>query len=146
MVAFGSVTCMDIETDDLVEAAREVSANAYAPYSDFRTGAAVLTEDGETHVGALVENLVFGVAMCAERVALFSSVAAGGSRPVAMAVVSPTTAGDLTFPCGPCLQVAIELGGADMLVVAASQNGGKTERKTVQQLAPGIPRRKGQAD
>lgn len=137
---------MDIDTKALVDAAREVSANAYVPYSDFRTGAAVLTEDGETHVGVLVENLVFGVAMCAERVALFSAVAAGGSRPVAIAVVSPTTAGDLTFPCGPCLQVAIELGGPEMLVVAASHDEDTTERKTVQQLAPGIPRRKGRAD
>ncbi|NNF64498.1 MAG: cytidine deaminase [Acidimicrobiia bacterium] len=137
---------MDIDAKALVDAAREVSSNAYVPYSDFRTGAAVLTEDGQTHVGALVENLVFGVAMCAERVALFSSVAAGGSRPVAMAVVSPTTAGELTFPCGPCLQVAIELGGSEMMIVAAAHDDGTVERKTVQQLAPGIPRRKGSPD
>ncbi len=127
----------------LIEAATDVSRNAYVPYSGFRTGAAVLTEDGEVHVGALVENLVFGVAMCAERVALFSAVAAGSSPPIALALVAPETAGQLTRPCGPCLQVAIELGGPEMTVISAPIAGGDRgyETTTVADLAPGIPRR-----
>lgn len=128
---------------ELIDAAHQTRANAYAPYSGFRTGAAVRTEDGSIHVGALVENLVFGAAMCAERVALFSAVAAGAGRPVALALVAPDTAGERTFPCGPCLQVAIEIGGADLPIVAASADGGHVEVRSVDQLAPGIPRRKG---
>lgn len=132
--------------DDLVAAAREARGNAYVPYSDFRTGAAVLTEDGSIHRGVLVENLVFGVAMCAERVALFSSVAAGPSRPIALAIVAPATAGATTFPCGPCLQVAVELGGPEMQVAATTPEGGDVVVRTVDELAPGIPRRRGRAD
>lgn len=127
---------------ELIDAARQARANAYAPYSGFRTGAAVRTEDGSIHIGALVENLVFGTAMCAERVALFSAVAAGTDRPVALALVAPATAGTRTFPCGPCLQVAIELGGADLPIVAGSADSVDFEVRSVDELAPGIPRRK----
>lgn len=126
--------------DELVEIARSARENAYAPYSDFNTGAAVLTEDGSVHIGTMVENLVFGVAMCAERVALFSSVAAGGSKPLVLAVAAPDTAGVTTFLCGPCLQVAIELGGPELTILSALAEGGY-EARTIDELAPGIPRR-----
>lgn len=131
-------------TDEaLVAAAHEAAQHAYAPYSDFRTGAAVLTEDGTIHTGALVENLVFGLAMCAERVALFNAVTASEAKPVALAVSAPRTAGTRTFPCGPCLQVAIELGGPDMRVLAATPDEEGYDETTVDELAPGIPRRRG---
>lgn len=128
--------------EELIDAARRARANTYAPYSGFHTGAAVRTEDGSIHVGALVENLVFGAAMCAERVALFSAVAAGTGRPVALALVAPDTAGARTFPCGLCLQVAVEVGGADLPIVASSADGGDFDVRSVDELAPGIPRRK----
>lgn len=137
---------MENNFEELVTAARGAREHSYAPYSDFRTGAAVRTSDGQIHVGAMVENLVFGVAMCAERVALFSAVASGGGRPTALAVVAPATAGETTFPCGPCLQVAIELGGADFVIAAAAPESEGLETRTVQQLAPGIPRRQGEAE
>lgn len=138
----GARTVSDTQALQLLEEARRASENAYAPYSDFRTGAAVLTEDGTVHHGALVENLIFGLAMCAERVALFNGVAAGGGRATALALVAPRTAGQRTYPCGPCLQVAVELGGPDMVVIAAS-TGDQTgyDTRTVGELAPGIPRR-----
>ena len=128
--------------EDLIARAAEARANAYAPYSDFLTGAAVLCDDGSVYVGALIENLVFGAAMCAERVALFSAVSAGAGRPQALALVAPDTAGERTFPCGTCLQVAIELGGPEMVVVAASPDKPGFDTSTVDELAPGIPRRK----
>ena len=128
---------MDYET--LITRAAEARSNAYAPYSEFRTGAAVLGSDGSVHVGALIENLVFGAAMCAERVALFSAVSAGAGRPQVLAVVAPETAGDRTFPCGSCLQVAIELGGPELIVVAASPEKSGFDTRTVDELAPGIP-------
>jgi len=128
--------------EDLVAAATRARDNAYAPYSDFRTGAALLTDDGTVHVGALVENLVFGVAMCAERVSLFSAVAAGAGKPEVLALVAPPTAGERTYPCGTCLQVAIELGGPGLLVLAASPEIPGFDSKTIDELGPGIPRRK----
>lgn len=132
-----------MDHEDLIAAASRARDNAYAPYSDFRTGAALLTSDGSVHVGALVENLVFGAAMCAERVALFSAVAAGAGRPDVLALVAPRTAGTRTFPCGSCLQVAVELGGAHLQILAASPDIDGFDIKTIDELAPGIPRRKG---
>ena len=131
----------DDQAERLIEEARRARENSYVPYSDFRTGAAVLAGDGSSYRGVLVENLIFGLAMCAERVALFNAVTAGASDARALAIVAPKTAGQLTFPCGPCLQVAIELGGPDLPVVAAAADGSQYEVRTVEQLAPGIPRR-----
>ena len=140
----GSSPIVADQTEALIAAARRAAEHAYIPYSGFRTGAAVLTEDGAIHVGALVENLVFGAAMCAECVALFSSVASGPAHPTHLALVAPDTAGTLTFPCGPCLQVAVELGGPDLPVTAVPLDGdGASQTRTVDELAPGIPRRRG---
>lgn len=85
-------------------------------------GAAVLTTEGTMIPGSLVENVSLGLAMCAERVALFSCVAAG-ERPTALVLVSPRTDGAVTHPCGACLQVALELGGPTLEVVAAATDG-----------------------
>ena len=126
----------------LTVAARGARARAYVPYSGFDAGAAVLTATGRIVEGALVENLVFGLAMCAERVALFLAVAQGAGRPVALALAAPATAGDVTFPCGSCLQVAAELGGMTLEVVALPPDGGPPEHRTVAQLAPGLPHRR----
>lgn len=136
----------DISTpniEDLVAAAHHASQHAYAPYSEFRTGAAVLTESTATHTGAIVENLIFGLAMCAERVAMFKAVAAGARRFSALAVVAPPTGGQPTFPCGPCLQVAVEFGGPEMLVISSDPSVSSYETSALGELAPGLPRRSG---
>lgn len=136
---------MGLSTDQserLVTAAREARGNSYVPYSGFETGAAVLMESGAIHTGVLVENLVFGLAMCAERVALFSAIAQGGGKPVAMAFAAPDTAGKRTYPCGSCLQVAVELGGMQMEIVSVDPDGDEVEIKTIADIAPGIPHRK----
>lgn len=130
----------DAEWEAVVEQARLARGRAYAPYSGFRMGAAVRTAEGGILAGALVENVSLGLAMCAERVALFASVAAG-QRPELLALVAPRTDGQVTFPCGACLQVALELGGPD-LVVVASTPGGQVERAVLADLLPRGPHKR----
>ena len=88
----------------LVQAARAVRAHAYAPYSGYAVGAAVLTDDGRMFAGCNVENASYGLSVCAERVAVFSAIAAGARRLVAAAVCTP----DGGTPCGACRQVLLE--------------------------------------
>jgi cytidine deaminase len=129
--------CVDV--DALIEEAVAARSRAYAPYSGFRMGAAVLTDGGTIVTGALVENVSLGLAMCAERVALFSCIDTG-VRPVALAVVSPRTDGTVTFPCGACLQVALELGGANLEVLAVTPDR-DVERATLRDLLPRGPKK-----
>jgi cytidine deaminase len=125
--------------DELVVTARRSRANAHAPYSKFRAGAAVDTDRGDVVPGAIVENVSLGLAMCAERVALFAPVALA-ARPVALALVAPPTGSDLTWPCGACLQVALELGGSSLPIYVSSpdENAPVTE-STVGELLPNGP-------
>lgn len=132
----------DDQIKALVAVAVEARANSYAPYSGFATGAAVLTDTGSIHRGSIVENLVFGLAMCAERAALFTAISAGSGRPIALALAAPRTAGQRTFPCGPCLQVAVEFGGLSMTVVSVDPDDGNHETTTIADLAPGLPHRR----
>ena len=91
---------MDI--DKLLEAAREARGNAYAPYSKFAVGAALLDEQGRIHAGCNVENAAFPQGLCAEAVALGHLVLAGGKRITAVAVVG--AGAQLCTPCGGCRQ------------------------------------------
>ncbi len=123
----------------LVAAARDCRSNAHVPYSKFRAGAAVLTDQGDVVPGVIVENVSLGLAMCAERVALFSTVARG-ARPLALALVAPRTGEDLTWPCGACLQVALELGGPSMPVYTSSVgDDAPLSESTVADLLPNGP-------
>ena len=103
-------------------AALAARAHAYAPYTKFDAGAAVLDTDGRIHQGSIVENISLGLAMCAERVALFTCASAG-VRPTHLVVAAPETDGGLTLPCGACLQVALELGGPELRVTAIGDAG-----------------------
>jgi cytidine deaminase len=120
--------------------ARTALERSYVPYSGFRMGAAVMTEREVLLPGALVENVSLGLAMCAERVALFTAVAQDAGRPVLLALVSRRTDGRLTFPCGACLQVALELGGPDLQLVAADPDG-VMETALLRDLGPQLPRK-----
>ena len=123
----------------LVAAARDCRSNAHVPYSKFRAGAAVQTASGDIVPGVIVENVSLGLAMCAERVALFSTVALG-TRPLALALVAPKTGDDLTWPCGACLQVALELGGLAMpIYVSAASADAPISESTVADLLPNGP-------
>lgn len=129
-----------MDDSDLIAAASEARSRAHVPYSGFAMGAALVTDRGEVRVGAVVENVSLGLAMCAERVALFSAVATDAGRPVTLALVSPRTSGELTRPCGACLQVALELGGPELRVVAADPDGESTT-SDVGTLLPAGPRK-----
>ena len=124
-------------TDDaLIAQARAARASAYAPYSRFQVGAALLTLDGRVFHGCNVENAAYGLCNCAERTALFTAVAAGAARQSfeRLAVIADTP-GPIA-PCGACRQVMIELGGPDLVVVLANLNGASL-RTSAGALLPG---------
>ncbi|MCR9258783.1 MAG: cytidine deaminase [Pseudomonadaceae bacterium] len=130
----------DPRVSDALHDAAEAKNDAYAPYSGFKMGAAVVTDSNAVVKGSLVENISLGLAMCAERVALFSTVANNSGKPEILALVSRRTDGQLTWPCGACLQVAMELGGAELLVVAS--DGKNTETRQLKELAAHLPHKK----
>ncbi|MBP1475557.1 cytidine deaminase [Frateuria sp. MAH-13] len=122
--------------DPLLLAAREARELAYAPYSNFHVGAAVLTRDGRTFTGCNVENASYGLCNCAERTALFSAIAAG-CRPgdfVQLAVIADTP-GPVS-PCGACRQVMAELCDESMPVLMGNL-ADALEETTVGALLPG---------
>ncbi len=92
----------------LKSAAKTAAGRAYAPYSEFTVGAAVLTESGKIFAGCNVENASYGLANCAERTAIFSAVAAGERKLKCVVVYTPTKTA--TAPCGACRQVIYEFG------------------------------------
>lgn len=124
--------------DELIQRARAQITNAYAPYTKFETGAIVISADGEEIGGTIVENVSLGLAMCAERVALFSTVSLG-ARPTTLVLAAPGTRDEITWPCGACLQVALELGGPELRVVVGDDDAGATSSATVSELLPRGP-------
>jgi cytidine deaminase len=104
-------------SDPLVAAARRARRRARAPYSKFKVGAALETDDGVVIEGCNIENASYGLTMCAERVAMFSALAQGHRRFRRIAVVADTDAP--TPPCGPCRQILWEFGG-DLEVTLAN--------------------------
>jgi cytidine deaminase len=106
-------------TEDLLAAARHAALGAYAPYSRFRVGAAVRV-GGVIHAGCNVENASYGLAICAERVAIFRAVSAGGRRLDELAVACIDAASDgphgSLMPCGACRQVIAEFADADLMI------------------------------
>lgn len=103
--------------DALIEQAKQARARAYAPYSHFAVGAALLTRSGKVFTGANVENASYGLTVCAERVAVFKAVTAGEREFAAIAIASSNGAS----PCGACRQVLAEF-GLDMLVISVDMN------------------------
>lgn len=91
---------------ELMEAAKKVRMNAYSPYSTFKVGAAVLTEDDEIYTGCNIENASFGLTNCAERTAIFKAVSEGKYKFKALAVIADTE--KPVAPCGACRQVLVE--------------------------------------
>jgi cytidine deaminase len=115
------------------QGAIEAAHHAYAPYSRFAVGAAVLSDDGRIHTGANVENASFGLSICAERNAIFRAVADGARRIDAVVVYTPTR--EATPPCGACRQVLSEF-GADALIVCCSDDSTGDRRYHLAELLP----------
>lgn len=116
----------------LHEAALGAMRNAYAPYSTFQVGAALLTEDGQVIAGCNVENASYPAGTCAERAAIGAAVAAGHQR--FRAVLISTEADTPTPPCGVCRQVLAEF-GMDLAVIARTTNGSEA-RWVLRDLLP----------
>ncbi len=118
-------------TDSLEAAARRAQQLAWAPYSNFRVGAAIETEDGTVFTGCNVENASYGLTICAERAALVSAVTAGARRFRRVVVI--TDSEPPAAPCGACRQVLAEF-GTDLLVEAVGSSGRRSWR--LDQLLP----------
>ncbi|MGS4944182.1 cytidine deaminase [Meridianimarinicoccus sp. RP-17] len=119
---------------DLVAAARGVMTRAYAPYSRFQVGAAIMGAGGAVHLGCNVENAAYPEGTCAEAGAIAAMVAAGETRIMAVALIADTPR-PLT-PCGGCRQKLAEFASADTPVTLASVSGARQET-TVGALLPG---------
>ena len=115
----------------LLRAARAAASKAYAPYSKFKVGAAVLDDKDRIHTGCNIENASFGLSICAERVAVFKAVSEGAKAIKAVAVYAGSK--ELTFPCGACLQVLCEF-GSDAEVILS--NGKQTRLFHLRDLLP----------
>jgi len=109
---------MAIDWDQLKAAATQTAANAYAPYSGLRVGAAGLTGGGATVVGCNVENASYGLTLCAE-CGLVSALHAAHGDEVLIAVAVVAGDGDALLPCGRCRQLLLEAGGPHLLVDTA---------------------------
>lgn len=130
---------LDNRVRDAILDASEAREAAYAPYSGFKMGAAVITDKDHVVRGSLVENVSLGLSMCAERAALFATVANVSGKPEILALMSKPTGGNLTWPCGACLQVALELGGKDLIV--AVSDGRRQESARLGDLTPKMPKK-----
>lgn len=102
-----------MQEQELFALAKEARESAYAPYSDFKVGAALLGESGTIYLGCNVENASFGLTVCAERVALFKAVSEGERVFKAIAIYAGSKS---VPPCGACLQVMAEFGDLDILL------------------------------
>jgi len=122
----------DIDISSLIEAACDVRGLAYAPYSRFFVGAALLTSEGRIFRGCNVENISFGLTLCAERGALVAAVADGVQTFRAIAIVADTDTP--ISPCGACRQVLAEF-APDLLVISANLKG-RTETFSLADLLP----------
>jgi len=116
----------------LIQLAVEARERAYAPYSNYWVGAALVTPSGKYFTGANVESAAYPTGMCAERVAIFKAVSEGEREFVALAVVTSNGG----TPCGACRQVMAEF-GLDTIVLIADTQGNLKQEASVSELLPG---------
>lgn len=111
----------ELDINVLLDNAYKAMDNAYAPYSKFHVGAAVLTASGRIYHGCNIENASYGATNCAERTAIFKAVSEGERKIKAVAIVSD--GGEFTPPCGICRQVMAEFMEADGLIILGNNKG-----------------------
>jgi cytidine deaminase len=122
----------DIDLERMIEEARRARAAAYAPYSNYQVGAAVLTESGKIYRGMNMENASYGLSVCAERNAVAQAILDGHRRLIACAVVTSST--PPAAPCGMCRQVLAEF-SLDMPIVLVNEAGERRDL-TLGELLP----------
>jgi cytidine deaminase len=118
--------------NELILAALTARARAYAPYSNYPVGAALLTKSERVYTGVNVENAAYPATVCAERVAVFKAVSEGERDFRAIAVVTENGG----YPCGSCRQVLSEF-GQDIVVIIADKDGVLIEEISIRELLPG---------
>ena len=121
-----------MEAEELLSAAREARGRAYAPYSGFAVGAALLDDQGALHLGANVENASYGLCTCAERSAVARAVSDGRAHFRAIAVAGP--AGQACMPCGSCRQILFEF--APEITVVVDNESGVPRQVQLRELLP----------
>lgn len=122
------------DRDLLLQVAREILRQAYAPYSGFKVGAAILTQEGKIFTGCNVENASYGLTICAERSAIFTAVANAQGKKLALRAVAVVNEKEVPCsPCGACRQVISEF-GTDTIVLFKSEQG--YEELTISDLLP----------
>ncbi|MEO0115051.1 MAG: cytidine deaminase [candidate division WOR-3 bacterium] len=122
------------QKSELIKTAKFASRFAYAPYSKFPVGAALLTKSNRIFAGCNVENISYGLTVCAERVAIFKAISEGEKIFKAIAIYTKTK--DFTFPCGACLQVLTEI-TKDLTIILVNRN----DRTKTYQLSELLPHR-----
>lgn len=122
--------------DKLIEAAIQARENAYAPYSNFKVGAAVLCENGKIFSGCNIENASFGATNCAERTAIFKAVSEGYRTIQSLAVIGDPN--NFTFPCGICRQVIAEFAQSGDIKIFIVKNKKEYIVKTLDEVLPGV--------
>ncbi|MFZ3026738.1 cytidine deaminase [Rhodoferax sp.] len=128
-------TLTDSQQQALLDAARQARGRAYAPYSNYPVGAAVLDESGRIHAGCNVENAAYPEGLCAEAAALSAMVLAGGQQARAVLVVGSGDDGNWITPCGGCRQKLREFGAPELIIQSASALA-LGPRHTLAQLLP----------
>ncbi len=119
--------------DELIRQAMEIRKRAYAPYSKFLVGAAVRTASGKTFLGCNVENASYGLAVCAERSAIFAAITAGEKQFACMAIATQGSA----MPCGACRQVLSEFNPDLPIFIVDVDNPEKIIEGSLWDLLPG---------
>ncbi len=122
-----------MDKEKLIDEAFEAKKKAYAPYSNFHVGAALLTKDGKIYQGANVENSSYSLTVCAERTAAFAAKLAGEEEFEAIVITSDSK--DLTPPCGACRQVLMEICGEELEVILVNPQR-KTKTFKLKELLP----------
>jgi cytidine deaminase len=118
--------------------AQEASLKAYAPYSKFRVGCAIVTDEGQIFTGCNVENISYGLTICAERSAVFNAISSLGPKIRLRKVVIYTSTKKPVTPCGACRQVIKEFGDDNTDIVSACNTGGILNY-SIKELLPDSP-------
>ena len=106
---------------DLVKSANEIKRNAYAPYSNFHVGAALIGNSGKVYTGVNIENSSYGATICAERTAILKAISEGEKKIKVLAIASDSE--DFTFPCGICRQIILEFADEDLVILCSNNKG-----------------------